>query len=307
MDEIVRVENLYVIFGEFAAVKDVSFSVPRGEIFGFLGANGAGKTTTIRVLCGLLPASKGKVVIDGIEFVKGRENEVKARVGYMSQKFTLYDDITINENLAFAAALRRIPRDVFKKRKAELLDFIGFKEKTNSVVRDLPGGIKQEIALVASMMHDPQIIFLDEPTAGVSPAARDKFWKLIRELSARGKTVFVTTHYMDEAENCNRIALMRSGELIALDSPENLKNKTFSKNMYLVKVNDENVRARLLEQKDSLFEMLTPYGLNYHALVKDGMNEADVCAQIDRDIGTMDPIRPSLEDVFVTLVEGKTR
>ena len=307
MDEIVKVENLYVIFGEFAAVNNVSFSVPRGEIFGFLGANGAGKTTTIRVLCGLLPASKGKVVIDGIEFTKGKENEIKSRVGYMSQKFTLYDDITINENLAFAASLRSLPRNVFKKRKNELLEFIGFKEKTNSIVRDLPGGIKQEIALVASMIHDPQIIFLDEPTAGVAPVARDKFWKLIRNLSERGKTVFVTTHYLDEAENCNRIALMRSGELIALDSPENLKEKTFSKNMYLIKVNDDLARGRLLENKNDLFETLTPYGLHYHAIVKDGLSEKKVCDDINKNYGKAEPIRPSLEDVFVTLVEGKTR
>lgn len=307
MEEIVKVENLFVTFGTFQAVKNVSFSVPKGEIFGFLGANGAGKTTTIRVLCGLLPATEGKVTIDGIEFVKGRENDIKKRVGYMSQKFTLYDDISINENLEFTASLRRIPEKEFLKRKKELLDFIGFKEKTKSVVRDLPGGIKQEIALVASLLHDPQIIFLDEPTAGVAPAARDKFWKLIRLLSEKGKTVFVTTHYMDEAENCNRIALMRSGELIALNSPERLKAETFQKNMFLIKVKDENARKNLLAEKETFCESLTPYGMHYHALFLDGLNEKKLCRDIAEKYGSAERICPSLEDVFVRLVEGNTR
>lgn len=307
MAEIVKVEHLYVTFGDFHAVKDVTFSVPKGEIFGFLGANGAGKTTTIRVLCGLLRASQGKVVIDGIEFVKGRENDIKSRVGYMSQKFTLYDDISVGENLEFAAALRQIPYQTFLERKQKLLDFIGFKAKESTVVRELPGGIKQEIALVASMMHDPQIVFLDEPTAGVAPASRDKFWRLIRLLAQQGKTIFVTTHYMDEAENCNRIALMRSGELIALDSPENLKTKTFSKKMYLIKTTDGAARENLLAWRADRFSMFTPYGLNYHAIFKDGVDEAAACREITQKYGSIAEMKPSLEDVFVQLVEGANR
>ena len=161
--------------------------------------------------------------------------------------------------------------------------------------------------MVASMMHDPQIVFLDEPTAGVAPASRDKFWRLIRLLAEQGKTIFVTTHYMDEAENCNRIALMRSGELIALDSPENLKSQTFKQKMYLIKTTSNEARAALLAYQADWFSMFTPYGLNYHALFKNGVDENAVCREITRKYGSIEQISPSLEDVFVQLVEGTNR
>lgn len=222
----VEVKNLSVKFGDFYAVKDVSFSVEPGEIFGFLGANGAGKTTTIRVLCGLLVPSEGEAHVCDID-VRTDSIAVKKQVGYMSQKFTLYDDMTVAENLAFTAALRKIDDGQFKEQKEKLLHFIKFQRDEKTMVRDLPGGIKQQVSLVASMLHDPQVVFLDEPTAGVSPAFRQRFWQLIGELASRGKTVFVTTHYMDEAEQCGRIALMKDGQLIALDSPVNLKKNSF--------------------------------------------------------------------------------
>ncbi len=193
---IVDVRNLSVIFGDFYAVRDVSFRVAPGEIFGFLGANGAGKTTTIRVLCGLLPGSRGDVIIDGERFVAGRENIIKQKVGYMSQRFTLYDGLSVKENFDFAAALRGLRREEYLSSRERLLKFIGFKEKLNTVVKDLPGGIKQEVALCVSLLHDPKIVFLDEPTAGVAPVSRNRFWRLIKDLAASGKTVFVTTHYM---------------------------------------------------------------------------------------------------------------
>ncbi|MFS4459812.1 ABC transporter ATP-binding protein [Bdellovibrio sp. HCB2-146] len=218
----VIVENLSVQFGDFFAVRDVSFSVEKGEIFGFLGANGAGKTTTIRVLCGLLLPSTGRAEVVGRD-VLTQAFEVKSQVGYMSQKFTLYEDLSVGENLAFTASLRKMDKNKYRQRQDELLQFIKFQQSLKTMVKDLPGGIKQQVSLVASMLHDPEIVFLDEPTAGVSPAYRQRFWNLIRDLAAKGKTMFVTTHYMDEAEQCGRIALMRSGELIALDSPLNLK------------------------------------------------------------------------------------
>ncbi len=224
----VEVKNLSVQYGDFFAVKDISFAVDRGEIFGFLGANGAGKTTTIRVLCGLLIPSEGQAFVEGIN-AQEDSLAVKKKVGYMSQKFTLYDDMTVAENLSFTASLRKLERAVFLKQKEMLLDFIRFNQSANAMVRDLPGGVKQQVSLVASLLHDPDVVFLDEPTAGVSPAYRQRFWDLIRQLAAAQKTVFVTTHYMDEAEQCSRIALMRSGELIALDSPENLKKQNFPK------------------------------------------------------------------------------
>jgi ABC-2 type transport system ATP-binding protein len=222
----VEVSNLSVKYGDFYAVKNVSFSVAEGEIFGFLGANGAGKTTTIRVLCGLLIPSEGEARVAGLD-VKSEALDVKKQVGYMSQKFTLYDDLTVAENLAFAAALRKLDDKKFLERKEKLLQFIRFQRSEDSMVRDLPGGIKQQVSLVASVLHDPQVVFLDEPTAGVSPAFRQRFWGLIGELASEGKTVFVTTHYMDEAEQCGRIALMKDGELIALDTPINLKKHSF--------------------------------------------------------------------------------
>ncbi|WP_413581635.1 ABC transporter ATP-binding protein [Bdellovibrio sp. HCB288] len=226
MSSSVEVKDLSVKFGEFYAVKNVSFAVSPGEIFGFLGANGAGKTTTIRVLCGLLVPSEGDAHVCGID-VRSKALDVKKIVGYMSQKFTLYDDMTVAENLSFTASLRKLDDAHFKAQKEKLLHFIKFQRSESTMVRDLPGGIKQQVSLVASVLHDPQVVFLDEPTAGVSPAFRQRFWSLIRELAAEGKTVFVTTHYMDEAEQCGRIALMKDGQLIALDSPLQLKKHSF--------------------------------------------------------------------------------
>lgn len=300
---IVNVENLDVTFGTFNAVKNVSFSVSAGEIFGFLGANGAGKTTTIRVLCGLLPASHGNVYIDGVQFTKGRENLIKEKVGYMSQKFTLYDDLTIEENLQFTAALRKIDQSTYEQRKAELLNFINFDSDTLQIVADLPGGIKQEIALVASLLHDPKIIFLDEPTAGVSSVSRDRFWNLIKQLSNAGKTIFVTTHYMDEAENCHRIALMRSGELIALDTPQNLKANTYKQSIYSITPHDSNSRKYLTDHAQELFEMFAPYGLHYHAIIARNLDEKKTICDLQK-YGAVTRILPSLEDVFIKLVEG---
>lgn len=294
----VDVAHLNVQFGDFFAVKDVSFTVPQGEIFGFLGANGAGKTTTIRVLCGLLPPSAGTVRIDGLEMRAGQENKIKAKVGYMSQHFTLYDGLSIAENFEFAAALRHLNKKTYLDRRRELLDFIGFREKLSLVVRDLPGGIKQEMALCVALLHDPQVIFLDEPTAGVAPVARFRFWQLIKRLAAKGKTVFVTTHYMDEAENCHRIALMRAGELIALDLPENLKRTTFRKTLY--NLSPKHADTPLPDKK--LFDMWEPYGQHYHAILKEESSLKNLRQSFD-----IEEITPSLEDVFIRRVEGQNR
>ena len=299
---IVDVSNLYVRFGDFCAVRDVSFHVAPGEIFGFLGANGAGKTTTIRVLCGLLPASDGRVIIDGHKFENGNANIIKQRVGYMSQRFTLYDGLSIKENFDFAAALRDIPRGVYLRRRRELLKFIGFDEKLSTVVRDLPGGIKQEIALCVALLHDPKIIFLDEPTAGVAPVSRMRFWSLIKKLASDGKTIFVTTHYMDEAENCNRIALMRAGELIAIDSPKNLKQQTFGDGLYNFTPRTDNP----VFPSEKILDICEPYGRHWHIRFRDGV---DAAAQVQKYKKYFDikRISPSLEDVFIRLVEGQNR
>jgi ABC-2 type transport system ATP-binding protein len=307
-DNAVEIDHLTVRFGSFAAVDDVSFSVRRGEIFGFLGANGAGKTTTIRVLCGLLVPSGGAVHVAGHTFKeKNGATAIKTKVGYMSQKFTLYDDLTVAENMSFKASLRGLPEEISLARQKKLFDFIGFSYPVTTLVRDLPTGIKQQISLAATLLHEPEIIFLDEPTAGVSPAVRARFWELIRQLAGEGRTVIVTTHYMDEAEQCERIALMRSGRVIALDSPAGLKAQAYP--MPLVEVTAEGeyhgFLARFLEGNGDVLGSW-PYGLKYHAAMKDEKS----CAHFSETLPvrvTARVITPSLEDVFIRLVEGAER
>jgi ABC-2 type transport system ATP-binding protein len=302
----VEAEGLTVRFGDFTAVDDVSFRVSPGEIFGFLGANGAGKTTTIRVLCGLLVPSAGRARVAGLDVASGL-GEVKTKVGYMSQRFTLWDDLTVEENLAFAAALRKMPAGALARRTKELFDVIGFDRPTDSLVRDLPGGFKQELSLAAAMLHDPQIVFLDEPTAGVAPGSRSRFWGLIRRIAATGKTVFVTTHYMDEAEQCGRIALMRTGKLIALDSPAGLKESAFPEPLYELQAGagaPSDWTERL--KSDPGVIDASPYGLRWHA----GARDEAAFGRLLKSLGpavTARRIPPTLEDVFVRLVEGKDR
>ncbi|NOT79936.1 MAG: ABC transporter ATP-binding protein [Bacteriovoracaceae bacterium] len=302
----VEVTNLTVKFGDFTAVNNISFSVKKGEIFGFLGANGAGKTTTIRVLCGLLNPTSGRVQLSDIGHEEGIE-AMKSKVGYMSQKFTLYNDLTIAENFAFTAGLRKLSSSNLKKRTKELLEFINFSKPVNTLVRDLPGGIKQQVSLAASILHDPEIIFLDEPTAGVTPVARARFWALIRELSSSGKTVFVTTHYMDEAEQCGRIALMRTGEIIALDTPMNLKKNTFPDPIYELDPK-LNLPAELLHnlRANTAVSSIESYGMKYHLIVSDPSKWEILSKEISVHFNIRQ-IPPSLEDVFIRLVEGDSR
>jgi ABC-2 type transport system ATP-binding protein len=302
----VTVDNLVVSFGSFMAVKDVSFKVRPGEIFGFLGANGAGKTTTIRVLCGLLPPTSGNVVVAGKSPLTDAIG-VKERVGYMSQKFTLYHDMTISENLVFTGKLRHMSEDRIRERIDELVKFIELDRSLDIMVSDLPAGVLQQVALVAATIHDPEIVFLDEPTAGVTPRARSKFWELIRKMSSAGKTVFVTTHYMDEAEECGRVALMRSGELIALDSPADLKKKTFPDPIYEITPEDGTSAAwcdGLRAQK--FVAALQVFGMRYHALVTSADEFEKYMKGNCAGFGYR-RIDPSLEDVFIRLVEGANR
>ncbi len=302
----VEAEHLTVRFGDFTAVDDVSFRVAPGEIFGFLGANGAGKTTTIRVLCGLLVPTSGRARVAGLDVADGLQ-AVKHKVGYMSQRFTLYDDLSVAENLAFAAALRKMPDAVLARRTKELFDTIGFDQPVDTLVKNLPGGFKQELSLAAAMLHDPEIVFLDEPTAGVAPAARARFWGLIRRIAATGKTVFVTTHYMDEAEQCGRIALMRTGKLIALDSPEGLKSSAFPEPLYELTAR-EGAPAGWAERAKADPSVIdaSPYGLRWHFGVRDEAGFARLTASLGSSVETR-RIKPTLEDVFVRLVEGKDR
>ena len=221
----VRVENLVKKFDDFVAVDHVTFNVEKGEIFGFLGSNGAGKSTTIRMLCGLLRPSGGKAWVGGFD-VFSQSEEIKKNIGYMSQRFSLYDELTVEENIDFFSDIYSTPRGSRQQLKQEILEMAGLEERRNTMTRLLPGGWKQRLALGCAVLHQPPILFLDEPTSGVDPIARRQFWELIYQLSERGQTIFVTTHYMDEAEYCHRLALMHEGQIIALDTPRALR-KTY--------------------------------------------------------------------------------
>jgi len=218
------VEHLTRAFGSFVAVDQVSFEVHPGEIFGYLGANGAGKSTTIRMLCGLLAPTAGRATVAGVD-VGSRPGDVKRAIGYMSQKFSLYLDLTVEENLGFFAGIYRLGR---KRRRARIdaaLELAGLGERRSTLTGELPGGIRQRLALASALLHEPRVLFLDEPTAGVDPAARRTFWKIIRQLATAGTTLFVTTHHLDEAEYCDRVGFMVDGRLVALGTPAELKRR----------------------------------------------------------------------------------
>lgn len=220
----VEVNDLTRTFGKFTAVDKVSFAVEKGEIFGFLGANGAGKTTTIRMLCGLLMPSSGEATVAGFDVYKEPER-IKSNIGYMSQRFSLYEDLTVRENIQFYGGVYGLTRAQIQQKTEELLDFLKLQDQADSLTASIPLGWKQRLALSTAMLHDPPIIFLDEPTSGVDPVSRKNFWLLIYRLAEQGKTIFVTTHFMDEAEYCNRVSIMRDGAIIELEEPQTLKSK----------------------------------------------------------------------------------
>jgi ABC-2 type transport system ATP-binding protein len=223
-NKVISVQNLVKKFGNFTANDNLSFEVFEGEIFGFLGANGAGKTTAIRILSGLSAPTSGNVVVAGYD--AGKQPElIKKNIGYMCQKFSLYEDLTVKENITLYGGIYGLSRSQINERIGVLLDKLRFREYENKLISDLPLGLRQKLAFSVAMLHEPKIVFLDEPTGGVDPITRRQFWEMIYETSAMGITIFVTTHYMDEAEYCDRISIMSEGKIVALDSPENLKKQ----------------------------------------------------------------------------------
>jgi len=239
----VEIENLVKKFGSFVAVDNVSLNVRRGEIFGFLGPNGAGKSTTIRILCGLLRPTSGRAMVGGFD-VYTQAEEVRQTIGYMSQRFSLYDDLRVGENIGFFSGIYGVPNGLREKRKHEILRMAGLEEREQTMTSLLPGGWKQRLALGCAIVHEPPILFLDEPTSGVDPIARRSFWDLIYDLSERGQTVFVTTHYMDEAEYCHRLALMYRGRIIAEGTPAQLKGAAASmEDVFVSRIEEEERKA----------------------------------------------------------------
>ena len=226
----IKAEQITKVFGDFTAVDHISFEVSKGEIFGFLGANGAGKTTAMRMFCGLSIPSSGNATVAGFDVYKNTE-DIKKNIGYMSQKFSLYENLTILENLEFFGGIYGLSNKQIKEKSAELVAKLGLEKEKNKLVSELPLGWKQKLAFSVAIFHEPEIVFLDEPTGGVDPVTRRQFWDLIYEASENGITIFVTTHYMDEAEYCNRVSIMVDGKIEALDSPTNLKKQFNAKNM----------------------------------------------------------------------------
>jgi ABC-2 type transport system ATP-binding protein len=223
-DSVISVHNLVKKFGSFIANDNLTFDVYKGEIFGFLGANGAGKTTAIRILSGLSKPTSGKVMVAGFDAFRETE-QIKKNIGYMCQKFSLYEDLTVKENIILYGGIYGMRKTLIRERLEELMAKLRFREFENRIIADLPLGLRQKLAFSVAVLHEPKIVFLDEPTGGVDPITRRQFWEMIYETASRGITVFVTTHYMDEAEYCDRISIMSDGKIVALDTPENLKKQ----------------------------------------------------------------------------------
>ena len=304
-DFIIEVNNLTKRFGHFIAVDKVGFNVRKGEIFGFLGANGAGKSTTIRMLCGLLKPTSGLALVAGFDIDKSPE-KVKASIGYMSQKFSLYDDLTIEENLTFFGGIYGLDNHRLKTRISWALEMADLKNNKNRATHELSGGWKQRLALGCALLHEPKIVFLDEPTGGVDPISRRNFWELINILSEQGITIFVTTHYLDEAEYCNHILLIQAGKIIAGGSPNEMKKKYLTNPIIEVECSDPLKALEVLQKNNQILE-ISIFGLHLHINV---LNEKEGIKIIEKTLESngisilnVNKIVPSLEDVFIHLIE----
>jgi ABC-2 type transport system ATP-binding protein len=305
----VEIRDLVKAFGSFVAVDHVSLQVKKGEIFGFLGPNGAGKSTTIRMLCGLLTPTSGDASVSGCD-VRTQPEEIRRNIGYMSQKFSLYDDLTVEQNIDFFTGMYGVPRQRRQERKDYVLEMANLKERRGAATYTLSGGWKQRLALGCAILHDPPVLFLDEPTSGVDPIARGAFWNLIHDMAETGHTVFVSTHYMDEAEYCNRLALMYRGKVIALGTPEELKTNFDGHALLRLDTAATLETMRVLEGIPGVIESAV-FGGGLHVVVDEpeaamGRIRSKL-AEGNIEIRRLEPITPSLEDVFVALIEAEER
>ncbi len=305
----ITVSGLTRRFGDFTAVDHLSFDVRAGEIFGFLGANGAGKSTTIRMLCGLLKPTAGTAIVGGIDVARDPEG-VKRRIGYMSQKFSLYRDLTVDQNIRFFGGVYGLQGRKLDERRQFVIEMAGLQGREPMLTADLPGGWRQRLALGCAILHEPHIVFLDEPTGGVDPVSRRMFWKLIDALSAAGTTVLVTTHYLDEAEHCHRIAIIHAGRLAALGTTDELK-RVFADRSILEVRSDRPVEAmRLLDDMREV-EKTSMFGTAVHAVLTRADEQAPLLLQrrlAAAGIGgtSIDRVAPSLEDVFLDVVSERS-
>jgi ABC-2 type transport system ATP-binding protein len=307
MTATVEVRNLTRRFGDFVAVRDVSFDVEKGEIFGYLGANGAGKSTTIRILCGLLAASEGEARVAGVDVLKNPD-AVRRVIGYMSQKFSLYLDLSVTENLEFFGGAYGLYGKTFRARRDDVLGQLDLTAQGDELTGELPGGIRQRLALACAVLHQPKVVFLDEPTAGVAPEARRTFWRLIRNLADNGTTVFVTTHYLDEAEYCDRVGLMVAGRLAALDTPAGLKQTFVPGRMLEV----HGASADEVRKAAATLPLLSiePFGAGLHAHVtEDGPRAPELLTALQAGglVGaSVADTEVTLEDVFLRVVQTRS-
>ena len=307
MSEIaVGVQNLEKKFGAFTAVNKINFEVTRGEIFGFLGPNGAGKSTTIRMLCGIIKPTSGSGTVGGFD-INRQQEDIKQNIGYMSQKFSLYDDLTVEENINFYGGIYKLPKAKLEKRKEEIIKLADIESFRNRLTKTLSGGWKQRLALGCAIIHEPRIIFLDEPTSGVDPITRNNFWNIIKGMAAEGITVFVTTHYMDEAENCNRMTMIYKGTIIAMGTPTEMKTKFMANDVLEISVPEPEIWMERLK-KEAVVKDAALFGNSIHAVVQDSKSAIPAIEGVIKKGGviefTVNKITPSLEDVFVSLIEN---
>jgi ABC-2 type transport system ATP-binding protein len=305
LDIAVSVENLQKKFGNFTAVDRISFEVAGGEIFGFLGPNGAGKSTTIKMLCGIFAPTSGNGHVAGYDILS-QQDDIKENIGYMSQRFSLYEDLTVEENMNFYAGLYRISGERLNARKDWIVEMAGLKSARSSMTKNLSVGWKQRLALGCAIIHEPKILFLDEPTSGVDPIARNNFWGLIKDLAVKGVTVFVTTHYMDEAKNCGRIGFIYKGKLIALGEPDKLGDY-MKEEVLKISIIEPEKYLKILRTLPFVKEAAL-FGASIHVLVSDAKNCLIALEQVlKKSLAKqykVEKIEPSLEDIFVSLIES---